>query len=73
MSNMSTTGKNVSIVNSNEDAPDEMNYYEVSNDVISTIDTLNVHPLGSVDFLFKEKGAISLTLKPNSFILLSTK
>jgi hypothetical protein len=73
MANMATTEKQVAIVNNNEDAPDEMDYYEVSYEVISSLDPVNVRPLGSIDCLFKEKGAINLTLKPNSFILLSTK
>lgn len=71
MVNDSDAVKKVAVVNCSSYAPSEMDYYEVSREVLDQINKKRVEPLGSADYLMAKKNVIYVDIKPHSFVLLS--
>ena len=71
MVNDSDSVKKVAIVNHSSYAPSEMDYYEVSREVLDQVNKKRVEPLGSADYLMAKKNVIYVDIKPHSFVLLS--
>ena len=71
MVNDSDAVKKGAVVPGSSYAPSDMDYYEVSREVLDQINKKRVEPLGSADYLLAKKNVIYVDIKPHSFVLLS--